>query len=496
MTDHQPPVKTGSWAPLKNVAAGLDVAGRIMKRPVGVDGLGVFFGPSGYGKSKTCTFLQLKFNAVYLEVFDFWTRRQFVSNLLRELGVDAPRGTIGDMMQRAIELLAYDPDRLMIIDEADTRVMGDWGTMLAIVESVKPLNNRLGNTIAWREWNNAIVPASGESFVELPPSTGTSPIPADRTIAVSGFSITPYSKLSGGASIPYGKATWSAIADPGVDQVMVRVWPVAGSEAADGEDFFASPKLTSSCLVGPLSPLVDYAGYAIPIRKDGRLTVKTNPVFFAAGALVVPTVPGGDSVGVDQLSQEVKGLLRWLGTSSRALIMQLEQTGRLVAEQDISNFETFQQLRRQLSVELGGLTASFNEVIEVALGEGGAIATALSALYAAMGGNSSEVNVRWQAVAAPSGYSARYAVQAAVNDGTFRSATFMLDVPENPAEPTRIILDAGQTLITTDGGATVTAMFDEDGAVIRNLKTGKVIGPNINNGWDLTTGVLRVGRVT
>lgn len=122
MTDHQPPVKTGSWAPLKNVAAGLDVAGRIMKRPVGVDGLGVYFGPSGYGKSKTCTFLQLKFNAVYLEVFDFWTRRQFVSNLLRELGVDAPRGTIGDMMQRAIELLAYDPDRLMIIDEADKLV--------------------------------------------------------------------------------------------------------------------------------------------------------------------------------------------------------------------------------------------------------------------------------------------------------------------------------------------------------------------------------------
>ena len=44
----------------------------------------------------------------------------------------------------------------------------------------------------------------------------------------------------------------------------------------------------------------------------------------------------------------------------------------------------------------------------------------------AMGGNTSEVNVRWEAVAAPGGYSARYAIQAAVNDGSFRAATFFL----------------------------------------------------------------------
>lgn len=122
MTANLPIVKTGSTAPLKNVAACLDVANRIIARPPGVDGLGVFFGPSGYGKSKASLFVQHKKNALYLEVFDFWTRKLFVEALLAELEVANPRGTVGSMMQQAIRLLKDEPDRLLIIDEADKLV--------------------------------------------------------------------------------------------------------------------------------------------------------------------------------------------------------------------------------------------------------------------------------------------------------------------------------------------------------------------------------------
>ncbi|SFZ85967.1 AAA domain-containing protein [Devosia enhydra] len=121
MTPKPTLVKTGSTAPLKNVAACLDVANRIIARPPGVDGLGVFFGPSGYGKSKASLFLQNKLDAIYVEVFDFWTRKLFVEALLAELEV-APRGTIGAMMQQAIRLLKDAPNRLLIIDEADKLV--------------------------------------------------------------------------------------------------------------------------------------------------------------------------------------------------------------------------------------------------------------------------------------------------------------------------------------------------------------------------------------
>lgn len=112
----------GTIAPLKNVAAAYSVAQRIIDRPAGVDGLGLFYGPSGYGKSKASTYVQNKTNAIYLEVFDFWTKRTFCESLLSELGVDRPRGTIATMMLEILRRLQDDPNRLLIIDEADKLV--------------------------------------------------------------------------------------------------------------------------------------------------------------------------------------------------------------------------------------------------------------------------------------------------------------------------------------------------------------------------------------
>jgi hypothetical protein len=171
------------------------------------------------------------------------------------------------------------------------------------------------------------------------------------------------------------------------------------------------------------------------------------------------------------------------------VLRKLEITGRLVAEQDLANFDTFDQLRRSTKVQLDELTASFDEVIEVALGPGGAIATALSSLYAAMGGNSAEVLVRWEAVAAPTGVAARWALQLRVVGEAFASAGIYLEVTDLGVS--RIVLDASQTVITTDGGTNVEAMFDEDGAVIRDLRVGTIEGP-AGNFWNLTTGAFRV----
>lgn len=112
----------GSVAPLKNVAECLAVAQKIIDRPAGVDGLGVFFGPSGYGKSKASQYVQNKHKALYIEVFDFWTRKVLVESILAELGVDKPKGSIADMMRQILRLLQDDPNRLLIVDEADKLV--------------------------------------------------------------------------------------------------------------------------------------------------------------------------------------------------------------------------------------------------------------------------------------------------------------------------------------------------------------------------------------
>ncbi len=146
----------------------------------------------------------------------------------------------------------------------------------------------------------------------------------------------------------------------------------------------------------------------------------------------------------------------------RSLIEAFKQLGTLLEATDRENYTLRNSLFRQISVKLGDLEASFTEIIEVALGPGGAIAIALESLYAAMGGNTAEVNVRWEAAAAPSGYSARYAITAAVDDGAFRSATFFLDVPADTGQPTRIGFAAGQTVFFTSGGDPI-ALMDEDG---------------------------------
>lgn len=162
------------------------------------------------------------------------------------------------------------------------------------------------------------------------------------------------------------------------------------------------------------------------------------------------------------LSDLARDVLDQMGFVPRQLIEQFKQLGTLLEEVDRENYTKRESLFREITVELEGLEASFTEIIEVALGPGGAIAQALESLYAAMGGNTAEVNVRWEAQAAPTGYSARYAIQAAVNDGTFRAATMFLDVPENPAEPTRVGFMADNVAFFLSDGTPV-ALFDANG---------------------------------
>lgn len=194
----------------------------------------------------------------------------------------------------------------------------------------------------------------------------------------------------------------------------------------------------------------------------------------------------------DDLANEITQQLAWLSSGVRSTLEAFKRIGSIIEESERENYNQRKILERGISVQMGNLEASFTEVIEVALGPGGAIATALESLYAAMGGSSSEVNIRWEASAGPAGYAARYGVTAAVNDGEFRSASLLLDVPSDPLDPTRIVLDADQTVISTDGGATVEAMFDSTGAIIRNLRVGTIEGPDSASYWDLTTGAFRV----
>lgn len=118
MTIEQPKVN-GETAPIKNVAACLALVRSLQNRKPLQPNLGFFAGFSGYGKSVSALFCQNKTGAAYVEVSDTWNRGKLMRAILSELGVYQTKGTLSDLEDQVIGVLARDPKRPLIIDEAD-----------------------------------------------------------------------------------------------------------------------------------------------------------------------------------------------------------------------------------------------------------------------------------------------------------------------------------------------------------------------------------------
>ncbi|WP_052731801.1 hypothetical protein [Devosia geojensis] len=172
---------------------------------------------------------------------------------------------------------------------------------------------------------------------------------------------------------------------------------------------------------------------------------------------------GALDIELGNLAGEILGDL---GPRVRQTIESFKQLGTLLEEADRENYTLRQTLARELRVQVDNLEASFDEIIEVALDPEGssALALAIQSLRAALGGSSAEINVRWEVIAAPVGFSARYAIQLMSNDGSLRMATFFIDLPNNPLLPPRIGFMAGQTVFFTSTGQPI-ALVGDDGVM-------------------------------
>lgn len=104
-----------------NVAAFMTLTTKLIERDPNAPGLGVFYGPSGFGKTYASIFAQNKTRAIRVEVGDYWTRKTLLKAILAEAG-QVGRGTIADMAEETIRLLGDEPSRPLIIDEADRAV--------------------------------------------------------------------------------------------------------------------------------------------------------------------------------------------------------------------------------------------------------------------------------------------------------------------------------------------------------------------------------------
>jgi predicted metal-dependent hydrolase len=117
MSDFTPPVNT---APLRNVALFVQLMDRLMTRSASLPGMGMFYGPSGYGKTTSAIYGAQKYRAYHVMVRSVWTSADLVKNIARKvLGAQAKiTGNRASIIAQFADQLARS-SRPLILDEAD-----------------------------------------------------------------------------------------------------------------------------------------------------------------------------------------------------------------------------------------------------------------------------------------------------------------------------------------------------------------------------------------
>jgi len=104
--------------PVKNVAA-MKVAGdALIHRAVGMPGMGLIWGPTGYGKTTAVTWFVNQCHGVYVRAVRLWTPKTMLGAIARELDIDCRKMNNAEMLEAIIQRLA-ETGRPLFVDEAD-----------------------------------------------------------------------------------------------------------------------------------------------------------------------------------------------------------------------------------------------------------------------------------------------------------------------------------------------------------------------------------------
>lgn len=109
---------TTKKAQTQNMALCLKALMECREAEDGLPRLGLFYGPSGYGKSVAAAFCTATSGAAYVEAQSTWTQRAFLEAVARELGLVRLERVLHNLSRQIIETLLAEP-RPIIIDEMD-----------------------------------------------------------------------------------------------------------------------------------------------------------------------------------------------------------------------------------------------------------------------------------------------------------------------------------------------------------------------------------------
>lgn len=104
-------------ADLRNVGAFLGLVERVVERPYGLEGMAVFHGASGLGKTTAVAIAAIDFKARFVEVEADWTKKHMLLKILQQYGVKPPRASIAELSDITKEAM-IEHDVPLIIDDA------------------------------------------------------------------------------------------------------------------------------------------------------------------------------------------------------------------------------------------------------------------------------------------------------------------------------------------------------------------------------------------
>lgn len=106
------------YLPLKNVARFASLAHTLMTPGLSDENVGIWYGYSGYGKTCARIYCENRIGAIAVDMRESWRKKDLLSGILAELGIQAGKMTIAAMAATIVARLAENP-RPLIIDEAD-----------------------------------------------------------------------------------------------------------------------------------------------------------------------------------------------------------------------------------------------------------------------------------------------------------------------------------------------------------------------------------------
>lgn len=110
-----------SIATLDLVAATLE---RLSNRRLGVPGIGVLYGPSGWGKTFSTNTLANESRAYYVQMLSAWRSKDLLEKILSEMGVAHGKSTVSKLLDMVTQQLSASR-RTLIIDEFDHAAKND-----------------------------------------------------------------------------------------------------------------------------------------------------------------------------------------------------------------------------------------------------------------------------------------------------------------------------------------------------------------------------------